>query len=146
METQSFCLKLTLDSEDALKRVWAESAWRVAVDTDEHLLTPDNERLVSQMMKEGFDEICSRLSGYIELASFNNNATTGNIILWLRFRHYWREAVSAAIAADIVEALAQYALMRFYGDVGYYGVAWRRALAHVLLILARDANDIGGAA
>ncbi|MBR5102367.1 MAG: hypothetical protein IK092_04525 [Muribaculaceae bacterium] len=135
-------MKLTLNGEDAMNRVWAESAWKVAAEPELPLLTPDNERLVSLYMKEGFDEICSRLSGYTQLTSYNRNTNTANIIMWLNFRHYCPDSIAQAIALDIVEALAQYALMRFYGDVSYYSAAYRRAVAHILLCLARDANAL----
>jgi len=101
-------LKINLDA--ILDRIYAESAWRAAHRNDIYTLTPDNERMLSLKVGQGLNELLARMAGYVTGWNYNPN----------------------------IEALAYYALLQFYGEQDtYYGTAWRKHRAHVVLLLCR---------
>lgn len=126
-------MKINLDA--VLDRIYAESAWRAAHRNDVYTLTPDNERMLSVKVGQGLNELLSRMAGYVVQWNYNPNALEDNIRLTLQVESTVDESV---LAATIVEALAFYALLQFYGEQDtYYGTAWRRHRAHTVLLLCR---------
>ncbi|MBR4217558.1 MAG: hypothetical protein IKR71_00745 [Bacteroidales bacterium] len=131
--------RIYIDLDEILNRIYAESARRALCAPDVPLLSADQSRLLEQYIESGFREVQVRIGGYVALASFNPNSDDNNIILHLQLRHNSGEPLSQLLHYALVELLAHYALMRFYGDEGtWYGTAWRKYRAQVLLMLARD--------
>ena len=156
-----YALKIYVTLDSILDAVTAESAWRCALNPDEFCLTPDQEPLISVKVKEAFNDLCSTISAYLELHSFNRNAPEQYAVMWLRLRQRPTSRLEPVINAIVVDLLSQYALAAFYGErdtlqsttsghrlsniggaTDVYTLAWRRAKAHLLAILARDANDL----
>ncbi len=136
--------KITIDLNEILNRIYAESARRAIGEPDALVLTPDQNRLLAGYLEAGFDELCVRMGGYVALHSFNPHAESGNVQLHLSLRWCRGERVEALLHHAIVELLAHYALMRVYGDSDTcYGAAWRKHRAQALLVLARDQAALG---
>ena len=131
--------KITIDLDEVLNRIYAESARHAIAEPDVLVLTSDQSRLLEQYIETAFRELHVRMGGYVVLASFNPNADSGNIVLHLALAHCQGDMVANLLHHAIVELLAYYALMRVYGDENtYYGTAWRKYRAQAMLVLARD--------
>lgn len=127
-------LKINLDA--ILDRIYAESAWRAAHRNDIYTLTPDNERMLSLKVGQGLNELLARMAGYVTGWNYNPNIEEGNITLQLKFDG--NSPNEDILSSTIIEALAYYALLQFYGEQDtYYGTAWRKHRAHVVLLLCR---------
>ena len=132
-------VRIIIDLNTVLDRIYAESAWRAAHNPDVTLITSDNLALIVQHLESAMADLKVKLEGYIEIFSFNPNGEDRNIQIHLRFTHDVPYRVDLQMKDAVTELLAQYALMRFYGDEGtYFGTAWRRSRAQVMLMLARD--------
>lgn len=124
-------LKINLDA--VLERIYAESAWRAAHRDDVYTLTPDNERMLSIKVRQALNELLARMSGYVTEWNYNPNLLEDNIWLTLQLDGSVDEAT---LKGAITEALAYNALLQFYGEQDtYYGTAWRKHRAHVMLLL-----------
>lgn len=129
-------MTLKINLKQIFERIYAESAWRAAHRNDLYTLTPDNEELLRVKVKSGFDELVSRISGYLNSSSFNPTLARDNIQLDIAFEEI--EPVIESLRSAIIETLAFYALLQFYGaNDTYYDTAWRRNRAHVVIILCR---------
>ena len=136
--------KIIIDLTEILNRVYAESARHALCQPDALVLTPDQNRLLTGYLEAGFQELCVRMGGYVALHSFNPHAESANVQLHLSLRWCCGERVATLLQHAIVELLANYALMRVYGDDGTcYGTAWRKHRAQALLVLARDQAHLG---
>ena len=124
-------LKINLDA--VLERIYAESAWRAAHRDDVYTLTPDNERMLSIKVGQALNELLARMAGYVTEWNYNPNLLEENIWLTLQIDVPVDEAT---LKGAITEALAFNALLQFYGEQDtYYGTAWRKHRAHVMLLL-----------
>ena len=124
-------LKINLDA--VLDRIYAESAWRAAHRDDVYTLTPDNERMLSIKVGQALNELLARMAGYVTEWNYNPNLLEDNIWLTLQLDGPVDEAT---LKGAITEALAFNALLQFYGEQDtYYGTAWRKHRAHVMLLL-----------
>ena len=127
-------LKINLDA--VLDRIYAESAWRAAYRNDVYTLTPDNERMLALKVGQGLNELLARMTGYVTVWNYNPNTLQDNIMLQLRFGGSLPD--EGILKAAIIEALAFYALLQFYGERDTcYGTAWRKHRAHVVVLLCR---------
>ena len=125
-------LKINLDA--VLDRIYAESAWRAAHRDDVYTLTPDNERMLSIKVGQALNELLARMAGYVTEWNYNPNLLEDNIWLTLQLDGPVDEAT---LKGAITEALAFNALLQFYGEQDtYYGTAWRKHRAHVMLLLS----------
>ena len=125
-------LKINLDA--VLNRIYAESAWRAAHRNDVYTLTPDNERMLSIKVGQGLNELLARMAGYVTAWNYNPNLLQDNILLNLKLDGDGLD--EDILQGDITEALAFYALLQFYGEQDtYYGTAWRKHRAHIMLLL-----------
>ena len=129
-------MTLKINLKQIYERIYAESAWRAAHRNDVYTLTPDNEELLRVKVKSGFDELVSKISGYLNSSSFDPTLARDNIKLDISFEEI--EPVIDSLRSAIIETLAFYALLQFYGlNDNYYDTAWRRNRAHVCIILCR---------
>ena len=127
-------LKINLDA--VLDRIYAESAWRAAHRNDVYTLTPDNERMLSIKVGQGLNELLARMAGYVTAWNYNPNLLQDNILLNLKLDGDGLD--EDILQGDITEALAFYALLQFYGEQDtFYGTAWRKHRAHIMLLLCR---------
>ncbi len=145
---ESHSLKIQISFSEVLGSVTAESAWRFALHPRARLLTSDQAPLIARKVKQAYNDLCARLSGYLELNSLNPNANDHYIMLWLRLRQRPSSRLEGVMKGVIIDALAQFALSCFYGnndkkgEEDLYHLAWRRSIAHITVLLARDANGL----
>jgi hypothetical protein len=143
METQQekHTISISIDLDDILQEIYAASAWHAAHDKSVYQLTDDNRAMLRLKIREGYDHIYSRISGYIEASNYNPNIDHANITLTLVFRHECADTLAAELQATIIHALSNFALMRYYGgNDTYYNIAWHKYEAQLLLAFVRDAN------
>ena len=127
-------LRINLDV--VLDRIYAESAWRAAHRDDVYTLTPDNERMLSIKVGTALNELLARMAGYVTEWNYNPNLLEENIWLTLQLDGPVDEET---LKGTIAEALAFNTLLQFYGEQDtYYGTAWRKHRAHVMLLLCRS--------
>lgn len=125
-------IKINLDT--ILNRVYSESAWRSAYRTDAYTLTPDNERMIALKVGQGLNELLARMAGYVAAWNYNPNIEQDNVSITLQCGE--AQPDGDIIRDAITEALAFYALLQFYGEEDtYYGAAWRKHRAHIMLLL-----------
>lgn len=142
-------VKLTIDLDEILNNVLAESAWRGAYDESVRVLTRDQSALIERKIRAGFDDLCLRTAGYLVLSSFNSAAESDHIRLWYQLRHAPEAGMDELMHSIVVQMLGYYALWSFYGvhdgdllrhNESVYHLAWRKWRTQLLLLLARDAN------
>jgi hypothetical protein len=132
-------INIAVDLNDVMQRIFAESARRALATPEVYVLTPDNSRLLAQYVESGLNDVKIRMAGYVTLCSFNPNIDERNIVLQLTLQHSASPQLDTVMHDALVELLANYALLRFYGEHDtYYGTAWRKYRAQLLLVLARD--------
>ncbi len=136
-------LEITIDKSDILDIIYSHSAWHHVAHRDARVLTADQERLCMMKVKEGYDDLYSRVMGYTTSANFNPNLERGNVRLTFAFQHPCSPQLPVEIKQVVTELLANFALKRFYGDdVSYFGAAWLKYRAQLLLVFARDDNGL----
>ena len=132
-------MKITIDFDSILDRVYSESAWHAAYAPGVALLTPDNARMLEMRIEDGFTHLRSRLSGYLDSWNFNRFLEKGNITIELVLAPAM-DSMEATLRDIIVQALASYALKSFYGEeTSCYGTSWRMYCARLMILLAREA-------
>jgi len=128
---------ITINLDTILDRIYAESAWHAAYETDVKVLTPDNARMLEMRIEDGLADLRPRISAYVSQWNYNPHIETGNITIGLSLPQTM-DCHTETMAGLIVDMMANYALMRFYGDENtYYGTAWQVARARLLLMLAK---------
>ncbi len=130
-------MTITINLDTILDRIYAESAWHAAYSTTIPVLTPDNARLLEMRIEDGLADIKARISAYVTQWNFNPHLDEDHITIGLALPATM-DSQQDTIAALIVEALAQYALMRFYNDEQlHFAAAWRVARARLTILLSR---------
>jgi hypothetical protein len=142
METQNtFTMEISVNLDDVLQHIYAQSAWHCAHNKQLYRLTSDNSTMLSLKVKEAFDNIYTQNMAYVSFANFNPNISAANIRFSFTFSHPYHEALPHDVEQIIEHALAAFALMRCYGDLDdYHATAWRKYSAQLRMVFARDAN------
>lgn len=132
-------VRVTINLDNIFDRIHAESAWHAAHHEGVITLTDDHRCLIIQHLQAALADLKVKMEGYITLFSFNPNVDENSLQIELRFAHEVPYRVDLQMTAAVTELMAQYALMRCYGESDtYFGTAWRRSRAQVMLMLARD--------
>ena len=138
---------ITIDFDEILDMVYAQSAWHAAYDKTVRVLTPDNRNMLLLKLKEGYADLRQRVLGYLTFDNYNPNIQTQNITMTFGFRHIPQLGFDDALHDTIVALLAHFVLMRFYGEVdqrgmehgsSIYNIEWRRYKAKLMLAFAHD--------
>ena len=130
-------MKITIDLDNILNRIYAESAWHASYQPEVKLLTPDNARMLEMRIEDGLADLRTRISGYIDSWNFNPHLDRGNITITLALPATM-DCHTQPMSGTITDLLANYALLQFYGSEGtHYDTAWRLNRARILLLLAR---------
>lgn len=132
-------INITINLEDIFQSVYIESARHAMAAPQTYILTEDNAALLTKYVEDGMTDVRTRMAGYVTLCSFNPNVDERNIVLQLKLEHDSSPNLDNAMADVLKQLLANYVLLRFYGEQDtYYGVAWRKYRAQLMLVLARD--------
>ncbi len=138
---------VTIDFDEILNYVYAQSAWYTANEPNARVLTPDSGKMLLLKLKEGYADLRQRVLGYLESDNFNPNIDKGNITMTFTFKHRQQAGFDTALHDTIVALLAHFVLMRFYGEVdprgkqhgsSIYNLEWRRYKAKLMLTFAHD--------
>lgn len=138
---------VTIDFDEILNYVYAQSAWYTAHEPNARVLTPDSGKMLLLKLKEGYSDLRQRVLGYLESDNFNPNIDKGNITMTFTFKHRQQAGFDTALHDTIVALLAHFVLMRFYGEVdprgkqhgsSIYNLEWRRYKAKLMLTFAHD--------
>lgn len=138
---------VTIDFDEILNYVYAQSAWYTAHEPNARVLTSDSGKMLLLKLKEGYADLRQRVLGYLESDNFNPNIDKGNITMTFTFKHRQQAGFDTALHDTIVALLAHFVLMRFYGEVdprgkqhgsSIYNLEWRRYKAKLMLTFAHD--------
>lgn len=130
-------MKITIDLDTILERIYAESAWHAMYQPEVKLLTPDNARMLEMRIEDGLTDLRARIRGYVENWNYNPHLDKGNITITLTLPSTM-DSQCDTVAGIIVDLMANYALLQFYGNNGtHYETAWKVNRARLTIMLAK---------
>lgn len=130
-------LDISIDLSEIQEAIYTEGAWQPAANATAWGVSDANEAITDRRVREGLDDLMARMGGYIVGSNVNFNIEHENIVLALCVGHEPRPTLPGDLKRAIIAALANYALMTFYGDEdSVYGTAWRLHRARCLILLA----------
>lgn len=131
-------IEIAINLDDIQQAIYTEGTWHPADNATAWGVNPSNEPIVDRRVREGLDDLLSRISGYIVNKNINFNIESQNIMLTLAVEHRPLLSLADDLKRTIIAALANYTLMSLYGDEdSIYGTAWRLHRARTLLLLSR---------
>ena len=131
-------IDIAIDLDEIQEAIYTEGVWHPAENATAWGVNSSNEPIVDRRVREGLDDLLSRMSGYIENQNINFNIASQNIVLNLVLNKRPLLSLARDLKNAIVSALANYTLMSLYGDEdSIYGTAWRLHRARTLLLLSR---------
>ena len=140
-------LTIYIDFDEILNYVYAQSAWHGAHNENVRILTPDNRNMLLIKLKEGYADLKQRVMGYLSFDNYNPNIDSRNIIMTFAFNNEPRLGFDTALHDTIVALLANFLLMKFYGDIdprgpqhgsSIFNLEWRRYKAKLMIAFAHD--------
>lgn len=138
---------ITIDFDEILNYVYAQSAWHCAYNEHERILTNDNRNMLLIKLKEGYADLRDRVLGYLDFDNYNPNVDSRNIIMKFAFKHEQPLGFDSALHDTVVALLAHFILMRFYGEVdpkgakygsSIFNLEWRRYKSKLMIVFAHD--------
>ena len=134
----NYRFEITIDLDEIQQAVYTEGVWHPAENATAWGVNPSNEPILDRRVREGLDDLLSRMSGYLLQQNINFNLDKGNINLVIGLERRPLLTLADQLKSAMIAALANYALMTLYGDQdSIYGTAWRLHRARVLLLLSR---------
>ena len=131
-------IDIVIDLDDIQQAIYTEGAWHPAGNATAWGVNPSNEPIVDRRVREGLDDLLSRMSGYLVSRNINFDLEHQNIVLGIEVSKRPLLSLASDLKSAIVSALANYTLMTLYGDEdSIYGTAWRLHRARALLLLCR---------
>ena len=131
-------IDIVIDLDEIQQAIYTEGVWHPANNATAWGVNPSNEPIVDRRVREGLDDLLSRMSGYIVSRNINFNIDSQNIVLGLELGKRPLLSLGRDLKSAMVSALANYTLMSLYGDEdSIYGTAWRLHRARTLLLLSR---------
>ena len=131
-------IDIVIDLDDIQQAIYTEGTWHPAANATAWGVNPSNEPIVDRRVREGLDDLLSRMSGYLMSRNINFDLEHQNIVLGIEVSKRPLLSLASDLKSAIVSALANYTLMSLYGDEdSIYGTAWRLHRARVLLLLCR---------
>ena len=131
-------IDIVIDLDEIQQAIYTEGVWHPAENATAWGVNHSNEPIVDRRVREGLDDLLSRMSGYIESQNINFNIDSQNIVLGLALNKRPLLSLAHDLKNAMVSALANYTLMSLYGDEdSINGTAWRLHRARTLLLLCR---------
>ena len=131
-------IDIVINLDDIQQAIYTEGTWHPASNATAWGVNSSNEPIVDRRVREGLDDLLSRMSGYIVSQNINFNIDSQNIVLGLEIEKRPLLSLARDLKNAIVSALANYTLMTLYGaEDSIYGTAWRLHRARTLLLLSR---------
>ena len=134
----NYRFEITIDLDEIQQAIYTEGVWHPAENATAWGVNPSNEPIVDRRVREGLDDLLSRMSGYLVSRNINFDLEHQNIVLGIEVSKRPLLSLASDLKSAIVSALANYTLMTLYGDEdSIYGTAWRLHRARALLLLCR---------
>ena len=131
-------IDIVIDLDDIQQAIYTEGVWHPAANATAWGVNQSNEPIVDRRVREGLDDLLSRMSGYLVSRNINFDLERQNIVLGIEVSKRPLLSLANELKSAIVAALANYTLMSLYGDEdSIYGTAWRLHRARALLLLCR---------
>ena len=131
-------MNISIDLDNVLERIYAESAWHAAYNPGVAALTPDNRATLNRRIDDALADLRQRIDGYVTQWEFNHHLDEGNITIALRLKPHM-DVHAAAIKDSITDVLAQFALKSHYtGTNNHFDLAWQVARARITVFLAKN--------
>ena len=131
-------IDIVIDLDDIQQAIYTEGMWHPAQNATAWGVNSSNEPIVDRRVRQGLDDLLSRMSGYVVSRNINFNIERQNIMLGIEVSHRPLLSLASDLKNAIIYALANYTLMTLYGDEdSIYGTAWRLHRARTLLLLSR---------
>lgn len=131
-------IDIVIDLDDIQQAIYTEGVWHPAQNATAWGVNSSNEPIVDRRVRQGLDDLLSRMSGYVVSRNINFNIERQNIMLGIEVSHRPLLSLASDLKNAIIYALANYTLMTLYGDEdSIYGTAWRLHRARTLLLLSR---------
>ena len=129
---------IIINLDEIQQAIYTEGIWHPADNATAWGVNPSNEPIVDRRVREGLDDLLSRMSGYLMGQNINFNLDSENIVLAIGLPYRPLLTIADRLKSAIISALANYALMTLYGNEdSIYGTAWRLHRARVMLLLSR---------
>ena len=129
---------IVIDLDEIQQAIYTEGVWHPAENATAWGVNPSNEPIVDRRVREGLDDMLSRMSGYLVSRNINFDLERQNIMLGIEVAKRPLLSLASDLKNAIVSALANYTLMTLYGDEdSIYGTAWRLHRSRTLLLLCR---------
>ena len=131
-------IDIIINLDEIQQAIYTEGQWHPAANATAWGVNSSNEPIVDRRVREGLDDLMSRMSGYIVGSNINFNLESENIVLAIGLEKRPLLTIADNLKSAIINALANYTLMTLYGDEdSIYGTAWRLHRARVMVLLAR---------
>ena len=131
-------IDIVIDLDDIQQAIYTEGVWHPAENATAWGVNPSNEPIVDRRVREGLDDLLSRMSGYIVSSNINFNLDSQNIMLGIALEKRPLLSLARDLKNAMGSARANYTLMTLYGDEdSIYGTAWSLHRARTLLLLSR---------
>lgn len=131
-------LSIDISLETVLTRIYAHSAWHASHNPGVTALTPDQSRLLTMSIEQGFADLRARFAGYIAAWNWNPNSASDNIALLLSLARRPASTLGEVMADVIIEILSAHALMQFHGaTASYFDASLRKHRAQLALLLCQ---------
>ena len=129
---------IVIDLDEIQQAIYTEGIWHPAENATAWGVNPSNEPIVDRRVREGLDDLLSRMSGYLVSRNINFDLERQNIVLGIEVAKRPLLSLASDVKSAMIAALANYTLMTLYGDEdSIYGTAWRLHRARTLLLLCR---------
>lgn len=129
---------IVIDLDEIQQAIYTEGVWHPAENATAWGVNPSNEPIVDRRVREGLDDLLSRMSGYLVSRNINFDLERQNIVLGIEVAKRPLLSLASDVKSAMIAALANYTLMTLYGDEdSIYGTAWRLHRARTLLLLCR---------
>ena len=129
---------IVIDLDEIQQAIYTEGVWHPAENATAWGVNTSNEPIVDRRVREGLDDLLSRMSGYLVSRNINFDLERQNIVLGIEVAKRPLLSLASDVKSAIIAALANYTLMTLYGDEdSIYGTAWRLHRARTLLLLCR---------
>lgn len=137
-------LTVAVSKSEITEIIYSESAWHCAIRPKLLCLTPDHERTVMRQVGAGFSDMLNRLGGWVEASSFTSGNDQGCVTITFKPVVENTETLQNRLRNVVAELLAAYVLKAHYGESdSYFGTAWRKSQAQLMLIMARQEMRAG---
>ncbi len=118
-------IDIVIDLDDIQQAIYTEGVWHPAQNATAWGVNSSNEPIVDRRVRQGLDDLLSRMSGYVVSRNINFNIERQNIMLGIEVSHRPLLSLASDLKNAIIYALANYTLMTLYGDEdSIYGTAW----------------------